>query len=149
LHLYCGTATTTQTPRDGPDVRHYSNRQTGVSPSGMKRAEGKQRCPTSLVAVGINGRAGVWLDAVGLLCGPPALAPKAPAPPTVKAVGRVKLPPADLDALAARGAAIANEDRQTAQLRRLQTDGPVRRGFDIGMAAAEGQTEMGPGKQKI
>src|SRR5260370_1203152 len=30
-----------------------------------------QRCPDGLVGVGINGRSGVWLDAVGLICGPP------------------------------------------------------------------------------
>ncbi|MEP7147543.1 MAG: hypothetical protein ABI857_01490 [Acidobacteriota bacterium] len=32
-----------------------------------------QHCPTGLVAVGINGRSGIWLDAVGLICGQPLL----------------------------------------------------------------------------
>jgi len=34
-------------------------------------------------------------------------------------------------------------------LRSREPEGPARRGFDIGLAAAEGQTEPGPGKQRI
>ena len=51
--------------------------------------------------------------------------------------------------LAARGEAIANADPLSAELRSQQPEGPARRGFDIGMAAAEGNTLPGPGKQKI
>src|SRR5216683_1735234 len=54
-----------------------------------------------------------------------------------------------LDDLAARGEALANADPLSAELRNRQPEGPARRGFDIGMAAAEGQTAPGPGKQKI
>jgi hypothetical protein len=152
IGLYCGAVATTQVQRKQYDVLHSGVRTGGASATSREpmRAKGSQRCPTSLVAVGINGRSGVWLDAVGLICGVPSLTPKPAAlQPPVKAVGRIKLPPADLDALAARGAAIANDDPLTAQLRNLQAEGPARRGFDIGIAAAEGQTEMGPGKQKI
>ena len=55
----------------------------------------------------------------------------------------------DINALAARGEILANEDSLALELREQQPDGPSRRGFDIGMAAAEGQTEPGPGKQRI
>ena len=55
----------------------------------------------------------------------------------------------DPDALAAKGEAIANEDPLAVELRNQLPDDPSRRGFDIGMAAAEGQTLPGPGKQKI
>ena len=53
------------------------------------------------------------------------------------------------DELAARGEAIANQDPLAVELRNRQSDGPARRGFDIGMAAAEGHTLPGPGKQRI
>lgn len=52
-------------------------------------------------------------------------------------------------ALAKKGEAIANRDPLTFVLRNLQSEGPARRGFDIGMAAAERNTESGPGKQRI
>ena len=53
------------------------------------------------------------------------------------------------EALAARGAVLAGEDPQATELRNQQPEGPVRRGFDIGMGAAEGQTSPGPGKDGI
>lgn len=53
------------------------------------------------------------------------------------------------DVLAARGEAIANQDPLAVALRNQQPPGPTRRGFDVGMAAAEGHTLPGPGKQKI
>ncbi len=55
----------------------------------------------------------------------------------------------DLNALADKGAAIANKDPLAVELRNEQPDDQTRRGFDIGMTAAEGQTLPGPGKQKI
>ncbi|MEO6393470.1 MAG: hypothetical protein ABIP75_16595 [Pyrinomonadaceae bacterium] len=55
----------------------------------------------------------------------------------------------DLDALATKGQALADEDLLTVELRENQTSDARRRGFDIGLAAAEGQTLPGPGKQKI
>ena len=52
-------------------------------------------------------------------------------------------------ALAEKGEAIANQDPLALALRNLQPDGPTRRGFDIGMTAAEHDTAAGPGKQRI
>jgi hypothetical protein len=207
-----------------------------------KRSNGSFRCPAGLVAAGIHGRSGRWLDALGLICDEPRIAPppassangvkamgrvKLGAPsgpsisiceaarqarernspaaagleaqcraqnPPVKALGRVKLsqpsgppipicdaagaardrnspaaagleaqclavgghlpPPAtgvalSADELAAKGEIIANGDPFSAELRNQQPTEPIRRGFDIGMAAAEGQTEWGPGKQRM
>jgi hypothetical protein len=54
-------AATTQTPSEVAAAVFE-----GVAdPREFLSSEATQRCPTSLVAVGINGRSGVWLDAVG------------------------------------------------------------------------------------
>lgn len=50
---------------------------------------------------------------------------------------------------APRGLTIANADPLAIELRAQQRDAAARLGFDIGMAAAEGQTAQGPGKQGI
>ncbi len=55
----------------------------------------------------------------------------------------------EINALATKGPAIARRDPLAMEMRDLQPDGLARRGFDIGMAAAEGQTAPGPGKQRI
>lgn len=55
----------------------------------------------------------------------------------------------EYDAAATRGEALANQDRLAMALRNLQPEGPVRRGFDIGMAVAEGHTQDGDGKRRI
>jgi hypothetical protein len=54
-----------------------------------------------------------------------------------------------LDILAIKGAALASADPLAAALRNREPEGASRRGFDIGMAIAEGHTLPGPGKQKI
>ena len=53
------------------------------------------------------------------------------------------------DILADRGEILANEDPLAVELRNRALGAPGRRGFDIGMAAAEGQTAPGPGKDRI
>ena len=55
----------------------------------------------------------------------------------------------DLDVLAARGGVLVQQDRLVAEMRSMLPDDSARRGFDIGLAAAEGQTLPGPGKQRI
>ena len=98
IHLFCGVAATSQMPSefpsamfDGPAARAGTNIFGG---GGGFTSQGSytQYCPTGLVAVGINGRSGIWLDAVGLICGPPTLTARAPEP-EYKALGRVKLSP--------------------------------------------------------
>ncbi len=53
------------------------------------------------------------------------------------------------DVLAAKGGILAKQDPLAQELRNREPEGPSRRGFDIGMAAAEGQTAPGPGKDKM
>lgn len=55
----------------------------------------------------------------------------------------------DTGALAVKGAALAGEDPTATLLRAQQPTDAARRGFDIGMAAAEGQTLPGPGKDQL
>jgi hypothetical protein len=184
IELFCGLAATNQEPSEFPTVTFR-----GRVRNNYVFSPHTQRCPAGLVAVGINGRHGEWLDAVGLICGKPVLTPRAapppqvPSRPAVKAVGRTKTgaqtgtgaptgPPRPicdvageararnnpaaagleeqcLSALAAKGDAVAMQDPLAAELRSREPEGPSRRGFDIGMAAAEGHTAPGPGKQRI
>lgn len=76
IRLWCGLAGATQKLSLNPNAAFDGPR------SRRKRFdpliiwdEATQYCPDTLVAVGINGRSGVWLDAVGLICGPPKLTP--------------------------------------------------------------------------
>ncbi len=96
IHLYCGFAAPSQMRKEYPTVTF--NGRTGVPVRG-----GRQDCPAGLVAVGITGSSGKWLDAVGLICGAPKIegllvsqsimnALKAGAAPAgVKPQGRVKI----------------------------------------------------------
>ncbi len=190
IHLFCGIAAAAQTRSQYPSVVHDGPNAKpdeglfGLGTHYVSSTTGTQHCPAGLVAVGINGRSGIYLDALGLICGAPSLTPKtAPAKDNVvKSQGRVILeggtsprpqiskceaaqrararnsPAAPgLEAqclaivkdLAARGEAIANQDPLAIALRNQQSAGLARRGFDIGMAAAEGHTEPGPGKDSI
>ncbi len=71
--------------------------------------------------------------AVGLLCTAP-LAPAGAQTP---------------DELAVKGATLAQADPLAAKLRASDPSPESRRGFDIGMAVADGQTLPGPGKDKF
>ena len=80
-----------------------------------------------------------------------ARARNSPAAPGLEAKCTVEsgLPPIDLSALAVKGERIAIQDPLSADLRNQELVGPARVGFDIGMAAAEGHTAPGPGKDRI
>jgi hypothetical protein len=54
-----------------------------------------------------------------------------------------------MSAYAARGAILARDTSLATLIREREPDGPLRRGFDIGMGVCEGHTAWGPGKQKI
>lgn len=154
IHLYCGKASATPQRAAFPTAAYdgplYSGEPGFLGRFASEHESQMQRCGAGLVGVGISGRSGKWLDALGLICGaPPALPVAAEPGRTVKPQARVRLPAFDLDALAARGEAIAREDRVAGQVRSLQPDDRARRGFTIGLAAAEGQIAPGPGKQKI
>ena len=47
-----------------------------------------------------------------------------------------------------KGEALANQDPLAIELRNQQPDDSARQGFDIGMAAADRQTSLGPGKEQ-
>lgn len=50
-----------------------------VSPGPVKTGRGRdQSCPSSEIATGFHGRAGLFVDALGLICGPLPLGPGAP-----------------------------------------------------------------------
>jgi len=53
------------------------------------------------------------------------------------------------DQFAAVGQALADGDELLSELRNRQPTGAFQRGFDIGTGASAGQTEWGPGKQRI
>ncbi len=114
IHLFCGTASPTQEPSQVAaasfDGSGGNNGSGLLAPFSAEESD-TQRCPAGLVAVGINGRSGVWLDAVGLICGEPELTPRFTGNsgnsentgttssalkterPVVKTLGRVKSPP--------------------------------------------------------
>lgn len=193
IHLYCGRSDATSSRSAFPSAmfnapRAEANCDFLDCTDTVKSGSADQQCPSGLIGVGIHGRAGKWLDSVGLICGAPTvtLPPLVVAMPEsgVKPQGRVKTGAApgparpicelaaqararnspaapgleakcaeqetlQVPALAAKGEAIANEDPLAVELRNQQVDDSARRGFDIGMAAAEGQTLPGPGKQRI
>ena len=51
--------------------------------------EGSDTCPPGEVAIGVHGRSGIWLDAVGLICGPSPIRNKT----VVTSIGRVNTGP--------------------------------------------------------
>ncbi|MEP6634433.1 MAG: hypothetical protein ABJA62_09515 [Luteimonas sp.] len=128
LGLICGLPTGYVPPIARPTVGNGG--ASNASKSAMDAAPFKQEVR--------NDSASVLAAAQALPNAPPANASPAPS-----------IDVAQLDALAAKGEAIANQDPLTIELRNQQPDGPDRRGFDIGMAAAEGQTLPGPGKDRI
>jgi hypothetical protein len=68
------------------------------------------------------------------------------------AIGGSLPPPAGAvaaDRLAIDGAELASDDDLLRALRNQQPTTAIRRGFDIAVAAAKGQTEWGPGKQQM
>ena len=229
IHLFCGQAVAAQKPAALPSAVFDAPGSTGVGTF----VGAPQVCPAGQVAVGVHGRAGTWVDAIGLICGAPrrdtsgkalgrvqsttpavamsicdrakdARARNSPAAPALEAqcqaskhpagppvaLGRTGSPnpnagsvpicdqaqdalarnspvapqlvarcraigggqgmPVELtpDQLAAKGQMMASQDALVAELRKRQPVGN-QRGFDIGMAAAEGDTAWGPGKQKI
>lgn len=77
IHLFCGLAVASQQQTkypaavfDGPPAAPTT---TGTPGRSNSYALSRQDCPPGLVAVGISGRSGVLLDALGLICGPAKL----------------------------------------------------------------------------
>jgi hypothetical protein len=94
VHLYCSVVLPNQPLTthptavfDGPRIVHTDpGPLTGYDPVFVNWDQ--ESCPKGLVPVGINGRSGVWLDAVGLICGAMPFDPSK-IPPVVSSIGRV------------------------------------------------------------
>jgi hypothetical protein len=67
LHLYCGQAVVAQKPAALPSAVFDAPGSTRVGTF----VGTPQVCPDGQVAVGAHGRAGTWVDAMGLICGAP------------------------------------------------------------------------------
>jgi hypothetical protein len=94
IHLFCAEASPTRVDSEHPaaifDAPAYraSSAVFGIGRGGSQpyRDNNTQRCPGGTVAVGVHGRSGKWLDAIGLICAAPYVdASRAP----VKSIGRV------------------------------------------------------------
>ncbi len=81
IHLFCGIAATTQTQSNLPSAIFDAPKIQGDA----ARTEDTERCPPGLVAIGAHGRAGKYVDAIGLICGEPKLSQQGD---PVKAIGR-------------------------------------------------------------
>lgn len=75
IRLYCGHTDGRQIAKKEPDavfdapyLRHTG---IGIGPDPGSSIADRQDCPNGLLAVGVHGRAGELLDAVGLICGAP------------------------------------------------------------------------------
>ncbi len=73
IHLFCGTADATQGTGNGPAAVFNAPQ---VRPSGLLAkfagtGQATQLCPNGQIAVGMHGRSGIWVDAIGLICGEP------------------------------------------------------------------------------
>ena len=66
-----------------------------------------------------------------------------------RAIGGGQALTSPADQFAAAGQALADEDPLLSELRERQPTGAFQRGFDIGTGASAGQTEWGPGKQRM
>lgn len=63
IHLFCGQPAVDQVADANP-----SNIFDAPANDQARERTGSLRCPAGLVAVGLHGRAGIWLDALGLAC---------------------------------------------------------------------------------
>ncbi len=190
IYLYCGQAVTAP-----QQVSKYSARFKGASTYNYdgygntaypKEIDGTQSCPTGLVAVGMSGRTGELVDAIGLICGDPRTFGITVDANAVDAGARVRLPggstgpsipiceaarqakarnsPAapglqnqcdferaslDLEGLRLKGIEITMNEPEYKEAMLLQREITSQIGFQIGLGAADGQTQLGPGKQRI
>ena len=100
VHLFCSVAATNQQLPAHPTVV-FDGPQIGLVGGGPFTGKdyvplhlNKESCPAGLVAVGINGRSGIWLDAVGLICGElPLNSSKLAGASPGKSMGRVAVSP--------------------------------------------------------
>ena len=98
LAIYCGTASAG--PVDASWLWTYIQQFTGRPPprahsnwsSGPNHVDRYSLCPAGTIGVGIHGRSGVWLDALGIICDTPHYVPAPPPPPKTTAEKIRELP---------------------------------------------------------
>jgi hypothetical protein len=66
IHLFCGRAVAVQQAPAYPNAVFDS-------PIGFNGFYDQQTCPAGQVAVGVHGRGGIYVDAMGLICGAPRM----------------------------------------------------------------------------
>ena len=91
IHLFCGVVDATQAAGAAPSAGFDAPQYQGSGFMHGFSGEGKetQHCPAGQLAVGLHGRSGIWLDAMGLIC---AAAPAASVKTTVTSLGKVGKP---------------------------------------------------------
>ncbi len=91
IHLYCGLAQASQQLDANPSAIFDAPRASGspavlgIGGTSVSTTHAFQRCPDGQVAVGMHGRSGEWVDAVGLICDAPRVT-------HAMALGRVQSP---------------------------------------------------------
>ncbi len=99
IHLYCGPPLPNQRQPDYPSAVFDGPTAVASQPAfpgaiggaPVLKSENFQSCPAGQIATGVHGRSGIWLDAMGLICGAPP--PQPPAREPVKSLGRVNTGP--------------------------------------------------------
>lgn len=81
IHLFCAQAAAGQVAAANPsnvfDAPGYTPTAGafGLNGSDARVRSGSERCPEGQLAVGLHGRSGRWLDAMGLICDAPRVKP--------------------------------------------------------------------------
>ncbi len=96
IHLYCGLPLPNQRLPDYPSAVFDGPTAVASRPAvpgaiggaPIQTSGNFQSCPAGQIATGIHGRSGIWLDAMGLICGAPP-----PPPANVVTLGRVNTGP--------------------------------------------------------
>ena len=91
IHLFCGEAAGAQVVNDVPSAVFDAPKYEGSGLMHSYSGAGKetQRCPAGQLAVGLHGRSGIWVDAIGLICAPSVLASTGN---TVSSIGKIGPP---------------------------------------------------------
>ena len=80
IHLFCGLALPSQQLDPNPTAIFDAPKASGspgvlgIGGTEVSNTGAFQRCPEGQVAVGVHGRSGEWLDAMGLICDAPRVA---------------------------------------------------------------------------
>lgn len=91
IHLYCGDTGNTQPPSDAATANFDAPTIESGAPPFQRfviSEQAIQRCPPGQPAVGLHGRSGKWVDAIGLICGR-APTPAPTDPNAVASIGRI------------------------------------------------------------